>query len=298
MGRLTVDQQKCKGDGICVEICPKDVLELRDHKARAIEGLEAHCLQCGQCVAVCPHEALELEGLAPSCLERLGDWNVPFDRLLGFLHARRSVRVFANKPVDQAQIRRVLEAAAAAPPAFPPPTTEVLVVDRQEDLERLWRTCIEGYDRLLKTWSNPMGRLLIRCKRDAETVATLRSHVIPIVRWDNQRAREKGIDGYTYGAPVVMLFHADRWRPAYAENALIAATYAMLGAHAAGLGATLLSIVPPLLNHLAHDLKQSYGIPKDNRVVIALALGNPKYKYHRAVKRELRAVRFLSGQRQ
>jgi nitroreductase/NAD-dependent dihydropyrimidine dehydrogenase PreA subunit len=286
-------EDKCRGDGVCVEICPKDVLEIRDGKARTIEAAAKHCIRCGQCVAVCPNEALELDGLAADDLERVTPWKLPFDDLMAFLRSRRSVRSFAKRPVDRALIDRVLEAAATAPPGFPPQCTEVLVIDERAELERLTRTLVESYDKLLSMHSNPVGRTMIRLKRGAEIAHALETHVLQIVRWDNERFRAKGVDRYTYGAPVVVLFHANRWVASHQESAMIVATYAMLAAHAVGLGATMLSIVPPALNNIAKDLRRSYGIPNDNTVVVALILGHPKLKYRRAVKRPLKSVRYL-----
>jgi NAD-dependent dihydropyrimidine dehydrogenase PreA subunit/nitroreductase len=287
--------EKCKGDGICVEICPKDVLEIRDGKARTIEAAAEHCIRCGQCVAVCPNEALALDGLAPAEIEQTSPWNLPHDDFLAFLRSRRSVRVFADRSVDRALIDRVLEAAAAAPPGFPPQSTEVLVIDRRADLQELTRTLVESYDKLLSLYSNPIGRTMIRLKRGAETLNALKSHVVQIVGWNNARYRANGVDRYTYGAPVVLLFHANRWISGYQENAMLVATYAMLAAHAAGLGATMLSIVPPALNNIAKGLRNSYGIPPDNTVVVALILGHAKFKYRRAIKRPLKGVRYLNA---
>jgi NAD-dependent dihydropyrimidine dehydrogenase PreA subunit/nitroreductase len=285
--------QKCKGDGICVEVCPKDVLEIRDGKARTIEATAAQCIRCGQCVAVCPNEAIELDGLAAADLEQAAPWKVPFEDLMAFFRSRRSVRSFTEQPVDRALIDRVLEAAATAPPGFVPQTTEVLVVDKRADLEQLTRTLVESYDTLLAMHANPIARTVIRMKRGAEIAHALKTHVLRIVRWDNQRFRAKGVDRYLYGAPVVLLFHADRWIASYQENAMLVATYAMLAAHAIGLGATMLSIVPPALNNIAKDVRQSYGIPKDNTVVVALILGHTKFKYRRTIKRRLKDVRYL-----
>jgi nitroreductase/NAD-dependent dihydropyrimidine dehydrogenase PreA subunit len=289
----TLIDEQCKGDGLCVQVCPKDVLEIREGKARTIEAAVMHCLRCGQCVAVCPNEALALDGLAATELERARAAVLPFDDLLGLLRARRSVRTFADRPVERALVERVLEAAATAPPGFPPHATEVLVIDRRDDLDALVRTLVASYDKLLAITSNRLGRLYIRLRRGAETAHALHSHVLQIVRWDNERFRAKGVDRYTYGAPVVLLFHADRWVAGYQESTMVTATYAMLAAHALGLGATMLSIVPPALNNVARELSRSYGIPDDNVVVVALVLGHPKHKYRRTIRRPLKSVRFL-----
>jgi NAD-dependent dihydropyrimidine dehydrogenase PreA subunit len=189
-----VSVEKCKGDGICVEVCPKDVLEIHDGKVRTVEIAALHCIRCGQCVAVCPNEALELDGLAPTDVERVTPWKLPFEDLLAFLRSRRSVRTFADRPVDRALIDRVLEAAAAAPPGFPPQSTEVLVIDRREDIEQLTRALVDSYDKLLSMYSSPIGRMMIRLKRGAETLNALKTHVIQIVRWDNERYRSRGVD--------------------------------------------------------------------------------------------------------
>ena len=52
-----VDLETCRGDGICVDVCPEDVLEIANGKASTIEEREEHCILCGHCVAVCPTEA-------------------------------------------------------------------------------------------------------------------------------------------------------------------------------------------------------------------------------------------------
>lgn len=57
---LDVKLEWCKGCGICIEFCPKDVLELKDGKVN-IKNLDA-CIQCGQCELRCPDFAIFLGG--------------------------------------------------------------------------------------------------------------------------------------------------------------------------------------------------------------------------------------------
>lgn len=289
----TIREDACRGDGMCVSICGKDVLEIHEGKVRPVSGREHHCIGCGQCVAVCPHDVLQVQGVPTEQVEPLGSWQIPHDAFMAFLRARRSVRAFADKPVDRELITKVLQGAALAPPGFPPQTTEVLVLDQREDLQQLHQALVKGYDKLLKIGSSPVGRLVIRWKRGAEKLHALESHVFKIVRDNNARSRATGRDGYLYNAPVLMLFHGNRWSTANAENNLLVATYAMLTAHSLGLGATLLSIIPPLLNNIDLDLRRSYGIPDDNVVEIAMVLGHPRYRFKKSISRPLRAFRFL-----
>jgi len=291
-----VDQALCKGDGICSEVCPKDVLEMHEKKARTAAGRESHCIHCGQCVAVCPNEALQMAEVCGATFPERGKWSFGFEELMACLDDRRSVRLFRNKPVDRTLVEKVVEAAAAAPPGFPPTSTEILVLDTTDELAHLAAELRKGYGKLSDMWDNPIARTVIWVKRGAETFHALKSHVMGIVREDNAAFERNGSDKYLYNAPVLLLFHADSRTAAYHECAMIAATYAMIGAHVLGLGATMLSIVPPLINNMGAELRPRYGIPEHNKVVVGLILGHPKYKYRRAIRRPLKGVRFLKGE--
>lgn len=57
--KVTVDTDKCTGDGECVDICPVEVYELQEGKAVAVNAEE--CIGCQSCVGVCPSDALTVE---------------------------------------------------------------------------------------------------------------------------------------------------------------------------------------------------------------------------------------------
>lgn len=57
---LKVDKNWCKGCGICVAFCPKNVLEIKDGKVN-IKDLDS-CIKCGQCELRCPDFAIYLGG--------------------------------------------------------------------------------------------------------------------------------------------------------------------------------------------------------------------------------------------
>lgn len=58
--QLKLNVEWCKGCGICVEFCPKNVLEL-DHDKISIKNLD-QCIKCGQCELRCPDYAIYLGG--------------------------------------------------------------------------------------------------------------------------------------------------------------------------------------------------------------------------------------------
>ena len=58
MGAVTINQQWCKGCGICVAFCPKAALKLVGDKAVPVSEL---CVACGMCELYCPDLAISVE---------------------------------------------------------------------------------------------------------------------------------------------------------------------------------------------------------------------------------------------
>lgn len=63
--RIEIDEELCKGCQLCIEACPKDVIEL-GHKFN-VKGWryaepkpESNCIGCKQCAIVCPDVAIRV----------------------------------------------------------------------------------------------------------------------------------------------------------------------------------------------------------------------------------------------
>ncbi len=58
--KLVIKKDWCKGCGICVKFCPKQVLTLKNEKVEIVDIDK--CIQCGQCELRCPDYAIYLRG--------------------------------------------------------------------------------------------------------------------------------------------------------------------------------------------------------------------------------------------
>ncbi len=57
--KLITNISWCKGCGICVAFCPKQVLEIENGKIKVAR--EEDCIKCSQCELRCPDYAIYLE---------------------------------------------------------------------------------------------------------------------------------------------------------------------------------------------------------------------------------------------
>ena len=60
-----IDQDRCKGCGLCVAICPKDVLELSKKVNTkgyfpVFQARPEDCIYCAMCCVMCPDVAIEI----------------------------------------------------------------------------------------------------------------------------------------------------------------------------------------------------------------------------------------------
>ena len=56
---LVINPKWCKGCGICVAFCPKNVLAIEHEKVHIAD--EEECIKCGLCELRCPDYAIYIE---------------------------------------------------------------------------------------------------------------------------------------------------------------------------------------------------------------------------------------------
>ena len=56
---LKLDENKCNGCGLCIQVCPHAVFTISEKKAKIIDFNA--CMECGACALNCPVEALTVQ---------------------------------------------------------------------------------------------------------------------------------------------------------------------------------------------------------------------------------------------
>lgn len=64
--KIAVDKERCKGCGLCVPVCPQNVLEMSEEVNKKgwpylIVKHPDKCTGCGLCVMMCPDCAIEVK---------------------------------------------------------------------------------------------------------------------------------------------------------------------------------------------------------------------------------------------
>lgn len=64
MSRIVIDEDRCKGCGLCTLFCPHDLLQISDHfnakgyRPASVEDPDDRCIGCTNCAIMCPDVAI------------------------------------------------------------------------------------------------------------------------------------------------------------------------------------------------------------------------------------------------
>lgn len=190
----SINPNLCVGCGNCVDVCPRDVLKLIDHKSR-VEKFDS-CIQCRECEAACPTQALRMyrEGEKPAPLESpvLSDYyetSVPGLYLIGEAALAQFVKNAVN--MGRAAVEHIVRLSGLTPLSRQPLPTgsapaqdvDILIVGAGPGGLSAALTCtqypisfvvIERTDTAVNTvMSYPEGKSLHAMPPDVESVGLL-----------------------------------------------------------------------------------------------------------------------------
>ena len=159
-------------------------------------------------------------------------------------------------------------------------------------LEKAVPLFTQFYEDLVKWMNNPLMRFFIRRKLTEEKYNTIANHVLPAMETRLPDMKERREDLITRNAPALLLFHADRGSENHSEDVWIALAYGLLAAHALGLGATAIGLVPPAVEQ-NQALRSLFQIPEGDEVLASMIVGYPRHRFRKGIKRNLAEVKWL-----
>lgn len=266
MSIISVDYEKCKKDGICVDVCPARIIEIKEKDAfpSLVEHGEAFCISCGHCVAVCPHGAMSHAAMdSVSCEPVKRELFPTLDQIQQFLCARRSIRVYKDKPIERNRITSVIDIARYAPSGTNMQPVKWLVIDDQHEITRLTGLVVDWMVHLIDDKS-PLAESM---------------HLDRIVA-----AWEDGIDRICRGAPLMVVAHAQKDDRSAPAACTIALTYFELATIAFGLAGCWAGYFNAAANFW-EPMHRALNLPPGHVSFGAMMVGYPKYRYQRIPKR-------------
>ena len=249
---IGIDLEKCTNCKECINICVRRNYRIDNGQNQVIFDDSRDGLLCGHCISVCPENAIIYEDMGDEAKEYQHKPSelIPYDTLLQFMRAKRSVRKYKQNKVPKELIEKILNSMRYAPTGTNRRTMNCHVISNEETIKSLVDSIVEH-------------------RRSEEEIKRLR------------RLREKRIDTIFYDAPHVLILHSKY--PWDSRNAAIAITYGMLSAHSLGLGTCWIGMAHGTLNENPNILTEIAGI-KDH-ILAVMTLGYPAVDYFRAPPR-------------
>lgn len=265
---IHVDSKKCTKCGICVNICPPRIIQMKENGP--VLSNPTSCIACGHCVAICPNTAMDNDKTPLS--DQLPLENSPVidsNSAYQFIRSRRSIRCYKNQKVPRDLQLKLLDIARFAPTASNKQGISYIIIDDAEILQKTTQIVIEWMEENQSHWwSFPI-------------------HI--------RAYKELGIDGIMHSAPTLIVATAPKDFKNGRENTILSISYLELFASTLGLGSAwaglfemcAFSNYPPLLDLLK--------IPEHKSITGAVMVGYPKYSFKRLVDRNPLNVTILSS---
>jgi nitroreductase/NAD-dependent dihydropyrimidine dehydrogenase PreA subunit len=262
MSLFTINEKKCKRDGICVSECPLKLIEMKDGSSTPTPTADAEerCVKCGHCVAVCPHEAFTHSAMKNEDFPPVRkDFALTSAQAEHFLRARRSIRSYQDKPVEREKVAGLINIARYAPTGTNSQQVGWIAVNSREEVKKLTSMVID------------MIRKMVEAKSPFAEKYRLANAV---TAWDS------GIDTISRGAPALVFAHAPKDYGLAQVDCTSALSYFDLAAPTFGLGTCWAGFVMIALAQWP-PLQQALALPEGHAAFGAMMLGYPKYKYSR-----------------
>ncbi len=253
-----VDLTKCIGCGICVKVCPGNmvggnVLLMENGHPKFVNEYNFSwkgCWKCEHCLAICPNGAISILGINADEVSKKPSKSIKED-LPKLMKFRRSCRDFKKEEIAEDIIDEMLEAVSHVPTGGNNQGLEFTVVYTKEAMRHIYQ--------LYK------GNQLSLFDDENDDFSELR----------------------VYDAPHLFIAHkalSERFYDGAMTEINIATAYFELLANAYGFGTIISTYSAELLSSNKEILK-FLRIPENHKIINVVGFGYPKYQYQRGVKK-------------
>jgi nitroreductase/NAD-dependent dihydropyrimidine dehydrogenase PreA subunit len=296
---IKIDPDACIRCGLCISVCPKQTLALKDGKA-VVAGTES--LNCGHCAAACPVDAIRV-GAVDATLYQFQTFAADtrwlahgrFDTagLVNLMASRRSCRNFTDRPVDRPFLEDLVKAGITAPSGSNcQPWTFTILPDR-EAVNGLGRRVGSFYKRTNRMAENHWLRAGLKMvgKPQLDTYYRLYYPTVKmgLAAWDKGEQ-----DLLFHGATAVIVVAADNEASCPSEDAMLATGNMLLAAHAMGLGSCLIGFVIEAMRR-DRSIARMLGIADHETPHAVIAVGWPDETYQRVAGRKPAVIRYADS---
>ena len=139
---ITLDKEKCTNCGICNDVCPNYCFTMTEGNKLQLVHPE-HCCDCGHCISLCPPGALSHEAIPRDELIQFSRSVPAPDAMKELLQGRRSIRIYKDRQVSDADIQTLLDVGMYAGTSSNGQTEGFLVVQNRGRLLELERLVIQ-----------------------------------------------------------------------------------------------------------------------------------------------------------
>lgn len=285
---VNINQECCCHCGLCQQVCPHRLFEMKDDKVLVDDD---DCMYCGHCQSVCPTGAISVTGITDTlglrqCEERTqslvpGEYDAA--GLVQLMRSRRSCRNYENRPVDITILEDLVRIGTTAPSGTNSQSWNFVILPERKDVVALGNLTADYYRKLNRQAQNPWYRVLAKMLA-GDALGKYYRNYFETVRSALREWDEDNVDRLFHGAAAAILVTGQKDASCPAEDALLATQNILLAAHAMGLGSCLIGFVVEAARR-DRKIGRIMDIPESENLFSVIALGYPDVKYKKVAGR-------------